>query len=398
MVEHDSQVTVPGGDVRPVVFISVRQREGHVGTRPEVNRVESPEPLTRQDTVVGGVFQVVFEARTHFGRGGEDDAPLVEPEAVAVVAKFGNRLPVGVERLRRGRFDDVAHAVGRCARVGRHPPQVVALCGGRSQPAGVEAHPRSKRRRVARRVGTAHVKRAELRTAREIAFDAVAGFCEDRLDERRHVQEGMVVVHREDPFGRQQIRRAVLLRVFVAADREKLYGRIVRPAVRDGRREQARMIIDAQGAEHPPGGIFRPAGTAFADFDPVPLARSFEQPYRPGQQLRPFGREHSPVERGVEPPCGMRVAGESQKRFVTGRRGERELLRPAFPCGFHVREFRGGVTPDGDGLPGQVTGLRVDRQFHGIPVLRLGRISISRQVTAPCRCRTLFSVTTSTAV
>lgn len=43
------------------------------------------------------------------------------------------------------------------------------------------------------------------------------------------------------------------------------------------------MIIDAQGAEHPPGGIFRPAGTAFADFDPVPLARSFEQPYRPGQ-------------------------------------------------------------------------------------------------------------------
>lgn len=47
----------------------------------------------------------------------------------------------------------------------------------------------------------------------------------------------------------------------------------------------------------------------------------------------------------------MRVAGESQKRLVTGRRGERELLRPAFPCGFHVREFRGGVTPDGDGAP-----------------------------------------------
>ena len=43
------------------------------------------------------------------------------------------------------------------------------------------------------------------------------------------------------------------------------------------------MIIDAQGAEHLPGGIFRPADTAFADFDPVPLARSFEQPYRPGQ-------------------------------------------------------------------------------------------------------------------
>jgi len=99
------------------------------------------------------------------------------------------------------------------------------------------------------------------------------------------------------------------------------------------------------------------------------------------------GIEHYtfPVEKSESVETIRQRAYGAEGHLVARTRAERRtVLVSAYAPRLHVREFRGGVTPDGDGLPGQVAGLRVDRQFHGIPVLRLGRISISRQVTAPC--------------
>ena len=66
--------------------------------------------------------------------------------------------------------------------------------------------------------------------------------------------------------------------------------------------------------------------------------------------------------------------------------------------GFDFGEGRGVVPRYGDPLRSEVARLSVDIQFHGMRVLRLGRISISRQLTAAWRCTTAAGVVTSMGV
>lgn len=348
--------------------------------------------------MVGGVLQVILESRAHLGRGREDDIAPVETETAAVVAQAGNRFPVGVGGLGRGRLDDVPHGVERGIRVGGHAARIIGLRRGGRQPPGEKAHAGGKGRGVARGVCAAHVERPEQVRLHESAFDAVPRFAEDRFDERRHMQERVVIVHRQEPLGGEQVRRAVALRVFVAADRKELHGRIVRPACENRLRSQGRPEIDAEGVEHPPCGVFGPARAAVADFDPVPLVRCAQHPYRSLQHDGTFGRKFRRVRRRVEPFGGMRIAGESGERVVSGRCGDGQRQRTAFAGGFDVGEGRGVVPRYGDPLRSEVARLSVDIQFHGMRVLRLGRISISRQLTAAWRCTTAAGVVTSMGV
>ena len=398
MVEDDRRVAAVLRDPAAAVFVTVGQRETHVGARAEVDRIEPFEPLAALDHVVGGVLQVILESRAHLGRGREYDIAPVETETAAVVAQAGNRFPVGVGGLRRGRLDDVSHGIERGIRVGGHAARIIGLrrCG--RQPPGEKAHAGGEGRGVARGVCAAHVERPKQLRFHESAFDAVPRFAEDRFDERRHMQERVVIVHRQEPLGGEQVRRAVALRVFVAADREELHGRIVRPACEDRLRSQGRPEIDAEGVEHPPCGVFRPARSAVADFYPVSFVRCAQHPHRSAQHHGTFGRKFRRVQRCVEPFCGMRIAGESGERIVAHRCGDGQRQRTAFAGGLDVGEGRGGVSRHGDPLRSEVARLSVDIQFHGMRVLRLERISISRQFTAAWRCTTTAGVVTSTGV
>ena len=164
------------------------------------------------------------------------------------------------------------------------------------------------------------------------------------------MQERVVIVHRQEPLGGEQVRRAVALRVFVAADRKELHGRIVRPACEDRLRSQGRPEIDAEGVEHPPCGVFRPARSAVADFYPVSFVRCAQHPHCSAQHHGTFGRKFRRVQRRVEPFGGMRIAGESGERIVAHRCGDGQRQRTAFAGGLDVGEGRGVVSRHGDPL------------------------------------------------
>lgn len=86
------------------------------------------------------------------------------------------------------------------------------------------------------------------------------------------MQERVVIVHRQEPLGGEQVRRAVALRVFVAADREELHGRpSVQPArivsgVRAARKSTPRALNIRRAAR-------LPSRSAVADFYPVSFVR-----------------------------------------------------------------------------------------------------------------------------
>lgn len=333
--------------------------------------------------MVGRVAEAVFKAGAHLGRRREADGAVLRREAVAVVVEPGDRLTVGVDALRGGRLDDVAHGVERRGRIGVDPAEEVGRgrCGGEAP--GAEPHAGLDGRRVVRDVGAAHVERAEKLRREETAPDAVSRLGEELLDERCNVQEGVVVVHREEPLGRQQVRGAALLLVLVAVDREEAHGRVAGPAVADHRGGQLRRILHAERVEHPPCGILGPLRPAVADFERVPLVGDGQHPDRPGQQPGPVGRQDGRVPLHVEAGFGAQVAGAAEDGVVARCRGDRDLQRAPLARLVRIGERRGPESRDADPVRAEVAAEGVDRQFHGIRFLRLGRISSSSVLIVP---------------
>ena len=392
----------PVGAVRlrrgAVVLVAVRQREGHLRPRPEVNGVEPPEPRAREDAVRGGVAEAVFEPRGRLREGREQDAASVRREASPVIVQSVDGVSVGVGALRRGRLDDVAHRVERGRGVGDDLPRLVGLRRDGGGPAGREAHAGFRRGGVVRGVGPAHVERAEELRGEEAALDAVAGLREDAFGERGHVQEGVVVVRREHPFGGQQVGRAVPCGVLVAEHGEELHGPAVGPSGEDVGRCELSVVFDPQRVEHAPRGVLGPSRAAAADFERVFRVRRGEQPYRSAQQLGPSGRQHGFVARVVELPGGVGLARVSRRRGVAGCRGKCDPERAAFAAALRGCRLPGVVARYGDPFRPQVAGASVDRQFHRAGAVRLSRISISRQLIVPRRSTVASSVRTSAGV
>lgn len=225
VVEHDGAVGVPRSDGAPPVLVAVGQRESHFGAGAEVDRVESFEAGAGGDAVAGGVAQEELEPDGRLGWRREADAPVVvRTEAVSVVVEPVDGLPLRVGALRGGRIDDVAHRVEHACRVGIDLAGLVGL-GLRVAPAaGLESHAVGRRGRVVRGVGPAHVERAEEVALEKAAAEGVSRLVEHPLDERGDPKERVVVVRREDPFGRHQVRRAVAPGILVVVDWKEFHG------------------------------------------------------------------------------------------------------------------------------------------------------------------------------
>ncbi len=257
-------------------------------------------------------------------------------------------------------------------------------------------YPRIERRRVARGVGPAHVERAEELRLHEAAADSVARLGEDPPHERLHVQEGEIIVGREDPLGRQQVVRGIDLRVFVAQDGEELHGAVVGPAAADRRGVEAGAPPDAERPQRPLRRLPGPARAALADLDRVTRVRRRQQPRRAGEEGRTGGRHRRPVPRVVEPLEGMGVAGEPRRGVVAGRGGELDPQRPPLPGRRGVGEPGGIVARNDAARCAEVAGASVDRQFHGCGVSAVERNVASNDDSVPWRWTTASSVTIST--
>ena len=343
----------------------------------------------------GGVLEVVFEADARLDEGREADPLAVEGEAAAVVVEPLDRHSVRIDALRRGRLDDVAHGVEHTQRIGDHLADLVGRRRGGGEPPGQEAHAGLGRRGVPRGVGAAHVERAEEVRSEEAALDAVAGLGEDPLDERRDMQEGVVVVRREEPLVGQQVGRAGRPGVFVAVDGEEAHGGRGRPAAADLRGREQRRVVDAQRVEHPQRSVRCPAGPAVSDLQLVALVRSRQQADPAAEELGAALREAGLVRRVVEFREGVQLAGKARRLVVAGRRGDRDLPLAPVAAGLDVGRLRRIPGRKEQPLCTQITGFVVDRQFHVMAVFCRSRISISRQQRFPRRRTTASSVATS---
>ncbi len=399
VAEDYDAVGVIGPHRRAAVFVAVGQREAQPRPRPQVHRVESPELRAARYPVVGGVLEVVLEPGAHLRRRGEADHSVRQAERAAVVAEFGNRFAVGVGRLGRGRVDDVAHRVDRCLGVGVDHPRRARRGGRRGQPPGEEPHPGRGGGGVARGVGAAHVERPEERRGEKGAFDPVARFLEHPLHEGGDVEKRVVVVDRQQPFGREQVLRVVELRVFVAVDGKELDGRVVGPASADRLGRKRVEVVDSQRVEHPPRRPFRPARSAVADFEGERFVRCRQQADRAFQQHGVFGRYRRRVQGGIEAAPRVRVARVAQQGAVARGGRNCELHPAAFAAGVRVDRPGGRIARYGAGSRPEVAGPTVyaelHRHLHGRSVLQ-GRISISSMFSTPWRWSTAVSVTTST--
>ena len=394
VVEDDHAVGESECDFVAEILVAVGQLEDEFGSGSEVEGVESGEAGPRADAVVGGVFQVEFESGLDLRGGREYDLSVVGSEAVAVVVESADGFAVDVDALGRGRVDDVPHGVGQ--RLGVCGDASQAACGGGcgTEPAGRESHPVDGCGGVSRGVGAADVERSEEFRVEEPALDAVSGVREYLFDECGQVQEGVVILHGEEPFGGEQVRGAVLLFVFVAVDGEEADGRVVRPTLPDVRRCQPDVPVDAQVFEFAAYGLFGPVGTAVADFEFEPVVLHGQQADAASDQPGPLCRELGPMQRVVESFGRIGILGESEDRSVAFRDRDFDFQRPSFACAVDRFGAGGIVSGYGDRTLAEVAVLSVDFQFH--EGLFLGRTTISSEQSMPWRWITASSERTST--
>ena len=309
-VEHNRTVRSPRPELPAPILVAVRQHEPEGPARPEVHGVESREAPSRNDAVVGGVAQPVLESHADLRRRTIYDLAVLVSETVAVVVgvrAHGSRLVLGQGR---GALHDVAQHVVRS--VGRriHPSGRIGRGRRRGQTHGPESHPPFERRRIAPGISSAHVERFERRRLHEVAPHGIPRRREERPHERRDMQKGVVVVGREHPQHRLQVRRSVPLRVTVAHHREELHRARVAPPRPYVLRVEITVEFERYVAKPPERRTPRPAGRSAAYVDPKALVRHREQAHRPFVQRRAVVRQPRLVARGVE----CRPAGE--KEFV----------------------------------------------------------------------------------
>lgn len=277
-----------------------------------------------------------------------------------------------------GRLDQVADAVGAHVGRGVHPPLRIGL-GGRFRPAtGQEIHVAAHPGHIFRRIGAAHVERAEERRLREAAFEGVTLRREERSDQRGDRQERVVVVGREDAQRRLQPHGRVGHGIGVALHGKELHGLVVRPALPHGRRGQVCPVLDGKGVEHRAGRCFGPCGPALPDLDAVAVARCAErgrsQADGPLQQQGVVGIDRAPVRCEVEGRRRMEVGGPSQQGAVFGcsrklqpqgasraaavGNGERRSVVVQGDRGTGIRVARDAVDQDADFHRSQDSGMR----------------------------------------
>ena len=230
-----------------------------------------------------------------------------------------------------------------------------------------------------RGVGAAHVERAEELRFEEAALDRVARPGEDGLDHRGQLQEGVVVVHREEPLGGIEPRSGALLGVVVAHHGEELHRRGVAPPGADVDRRELHAEGDGQRPEHSQRGAAGPLRRPVAQLEAVALGAAREQARRTAEEERPLPLDVDAARGEVEGARTLRRIGVAQQAGVARRAGQQQLHGGALAGGRRVGKRRGIESGAELRRTVQVAGLVIDTDFgtHSATSLRVGRIATS---------------------